>query len=331
MKKSMRFALVFSGVVGGSALAALAAVGCSNDDTATETVDASGDTTPQPDGDTTDSHADDVQKKDAEPADAGADVPLIPGDAGPPDFLNYPHQVSVLFCQRLAQCCAGSSPAGFDVAKCTTHFDTNPLSSGVASTRLMAPYLDGGQVVFDPIKAKACFDGINGLTCGAISSAAWKQVEADCISGVLGTLDAGATGCRGSIECKSPAHCSGGADPDGGTCLPPGAVGDDCTSSNYFTSQGQCGYHYSGDPRYCSVPGRNYPKDAAASVCADVKPNGAPCHDGVECDSRFCVVPATNPVLKDAGAGECMGTLNSIVSAATCKAFAPVDGGPDAN
>jgi len=328
MKSVLRIAAVLGSIVGASGAAAVLVVGCGGDDsnggggddagTDVASYDAAGNDAPE-----------DVAPGDAT-ADAAADAGpdgSSPIDAGPPVLEQYSHQINVLFCQKLASCCNGSNTGGFDLSKCVTRFDTTPNFYGVADNGLFAPYLDGGHITFDAVKAQRCFDEIEALSCASVPSAAAVAVRDDCNAAVTGTLDAGATGCRGSAECVAPNHCEPGGT-DAGICVAPRAAGAACGSSNPtnpdLESVAQCGSRVTGVPGYCAFDnnGETYLAD---SKCHPAAPLGAGCGQSFECASGLCG-DTNDPVLLDAGYGACAEGL-VFATQDTCTYYRVADGG----
>jgi hypothetical protein len=312
MKNLARVASVLGGLVALSGGAAVIMVGCSDDDVGVATTDAG-----------EDGKADvaaDVGADTSPVKDSGADAAdvIVPPkfDAGPPNLLTYAHQVNKLFCQKLAFCCG--NPSGFDVEACTTSYDTT--GTGFGGVDLLNAVADGGNVAFDPSKAATCFSEVNALGCGAISSATWVAAERDCRAGIVGTIAAGNTGCKASGECVPNAHCV--IANDAGTCTAPGALGSSCANPDYFKAHEQCGYLYSGVPRYCDTQ-YNFPGTGATDTCKDQKALNASCYDSMECLSGVC-----DYVSADAAApGACSATLSTFLNPGVCKAFTIVDAG----
>lgn len=269
-----RIVISLAGVVAGTGMAAGTVVGCSGDDSvapggeagADVTQDVTQDVQPHPDG-MADGAAD-VQP-DAMPdstPDVGVDAPPLAA---------FPRAIAVAFCARLAECCL--NPTTFDQPKCLAALD-NPTNEGFVNTATYEPFLDGGNVNYNPTLAAKCIMETRQVACGLVASAEAKAIQADCFGAMTGKLAVGATGCRGSIECVTASHCSlpDGGDA-GGTCTALSGIGGACTNTS---TSDECTYLGNGaPPNYCN-----------GSTCAAAKDLDASCGSNAECKSGICFV-----------------------------------------
>ena len=343
MRNFSRLRFVLAGVVAVSGGLAGMMVGCSSDDSVGETSDGGGTTDGTTGGDSS------YDSGGGDSGDSGGDAGRDTGpkfDAGAPTLLTYSDQINAILCQHLAFCCTGTTSGGdFDIAKCETVFGSTPNATGLGLNRAFAPYVDGGHIQFDAAKAQKCFDDINSLGCGAVSSNTLLTLQADCLAAAAGTIAADATGCAGSAECVPPAHCEV-ADGGGstGTCRAPKAQGALCdpgtfVGGKFYEAQAECGKLVTGIPRYCANQdtwvGCGPVADDAGNVncvtgtntCQSQLPLDAGCYLNVECLSNLCGNSHDNATTL-VGAGQCTDTAD-LNPPATCQFYSIVDAGQD--
>jgi hypothetical protein len=262
----------------------------------------------------------------ANPVEAGVDA----GDSAACPFAvptadEFLNTVANTACASLKGCC--NTGANFDTAGCLSFFG-NPTFGGFLGVSLVAPYLDGGRVVYDPVSACQCLQGVTAVNCGLIPQDTLGPLQASCIAAFHGTvspvddLDAGDAGdasltasdaaafaCASSHECVSGSFCTVNAASDPtdaslGTCKNLLSEGGACTRED------QCSYLGNGTPSlHCS------------GTCVPRLDAGAVCPSNATCQSNVC---ANSGTMQTCANGEVFSTP------AACSFFLLPDAGPDA-
>jgi hypothetical protein len=225
----------------------------------------------------------DAAAEDADAAPEDADAGSTDADAMTLSLGTFAAQITTAYCQWLAACCVPFDAGAWDESSC----ESANLSSGFegAGTGLTIPgVIDGGNLTFDPDAASDCLNRIYALPCPVVTATAYKQATASCYAAVIGTLDAGAAGCRDSVECQTTEYCNLDSGIDGatsGTCVALREAGAPCADDQ--TGE-VCSYR--GAAATCDI--LSNPNDAAAYSCIALRANGDQCRYNTECSSGLC-------------------------------------------
>jgi hypothetical protein len=308
---------------------------------------ASGDAdaaTPGTDGDANPtSDADAGQAPDAEAgtgtsasdaSDAAADVTEAAAmeaavDAGPDVVDNsalyaFPAQVGDALCNQTANCCFPDASTSFNFPLCEPTY----IQTGFQGSNYGSPFLDGGNVAFDPVKAKACLNDIASIDCrtNQLTSADMAALYADCFGAMTGKLTGGSV-CQDSIECAPGFFCDA---VDGGTpktCQPVRTAGASCgdfgspafpSGSLSALAQSTCSNRGSGNTGlacqfYTPV---TFAQPDGGWFCQPAAGDGTPCTQNLNCTSKLC------------GGKPLACTQAAVFSPpGTCKALTKPDGG----
>jgi hypothetical protein len=280
------------GIVAVGAAGAFAAVGCSGGGSSSSGGDGGNDATA--DVVHADTFAPDVHVNEA--GEAGKEA----GDAGPTDSsltpAQFPGAAGVAFCNQFSKCCFGGNPppGQFDMNACISSF----VDQGFDTTGVNAQgaYLTSA-VQLDQAKAQSCIADINAIDCTAnlVTSAQWKKILSDCVTALVGTLEAGAP-CTAPVQCNSGSFCDlpldGGTS---GTCQPLRPVGGNCGDFGGQTpgqAEEACSYRRSGsNGQFCHsadlVSGVTY--DAASQwLCDTAQGLDASCNVDINCQTSIC-------------------------------------------
>jgi hypothetical protein len=174
-------------------------------------------------------------------------------------------------CARIQSCCALTN-AQFNESECLQAYGQN---AGWMSIGRVTPYIDSGDITYDPVAACECLEQSGSLSCGTVDSVTWDSLETTCLSAVHGNVPVGDAGCASSYECAQASYCNGS------TCVPLVGAGGACTSND------MCDYISNGSPaRYCDT------SDAStAHSCIATLPAGSACSNTAICASNLCESP----------------------------------------
>ena len=231
MKRFGRLAWVAVVAFGFNTLAWSTLEGCSGDDNKVDSGDGAVDQT-NPDA-----------KADVAPdVDGGGDVVTSDADAdveAGPDvkaIVDFQTAYAQALCERLASCCYGAQlDAGAPDAAIGT-CETNAKSPNLGGIEFAIgeigrpQVLNSGNINVNQTAATSCLAALQTLSCGQITGTEYAAMAQNCLGALSGKLDAGATGCHGSVECNN-GYCEppdGGFSNGPGTCVPIAAIGQAC-------------------------------------------------------------------------------------------------------